>query len=358
MPMSRTMSLKTTPPRRLRRPQTPPSLVQKLDWVFTQKPRATGLSLEDGALSRESDTRGRRRHTTRRSLTRAFARSNNSCCKRSPQQVGATPAAASAKESPCRSIPPPAAEASSHCRRPHTSAVPAGVARAGLGISPAAAASGFHALESRPTPGRLADTAASHPHHLLLLPSKRTTTVPCHERRSRWPPHHHGAAPGAEPRPHGAAPPTRGAVVEARPHRRPSSEPRKSLPRQSPAPRLAADPGRGRPDPASGSPDLPPQAATVAMAGVRAALLHRPGESASGRKGPAAVILGACAGLPASPSGSGREGGGEGSSGAARGGTGGAYPANIQRSKNIVTGLESVVINTHVLPINIHCSKS
>jgi hypothetical protein len=49
--------------------------------------------------------------------------------------------------------------------------------------------------------------------------------VPCHERRSRWPPHHHGAAPGAVPRPHGAAPPTRGAVVEARPRRRPSSEP-------------------------------------------------------------------------------------------------------------------------------------
>jgi hypothetical protein len=84
--------------------------------------------------------------------------------------------------------------------------------------------------------------------------------------------------------------------------------PRKSPPRQSPAPWLAADPGRGRPDPASGPPDLPPRAAAVAMAGVRATLLHRPGESAAGRKGPAAAILGACAGLPASPSGSGREG--------------------------------------------------
>jgi hypothetical protein len=85
--------------------------------------------------------------------------------------------------------------------------------------------------------------------------------------------------------------------------------PRKSLPHQSPAPRLAADPGRERPDPTSGPPDLPPRAATVAMAGVRVALLHRPGESAAGREGPAAAILGACAGLPASPSGSGREGG-------------------------------------------------
>jgi hypothetical protein len=49
--------------------------------------------------------------------------------------------------------------------------------------------------------------------------------VLCHERRSRWPPHHHGAVPGAVPRPHGTTPPTRGAVVEARPRRRPSSEP-------------------------------------------------------------------------------------------------------------------------------------
>jgi hypothetical protein len=58
MPMSRTMSLKMTPPRRLRRPQTSPSIVQKLDWDFTQKPRAIGLSLEDGALNRERTPEG------------------------------------------------------------------------------------------------------------------------------------------------------------------------------------------------------------------------------------------------------------------------------------------------------------
>lgn len=74
-PSRRTVSLETTPPRRSRRPQAPPSLVQELDWVFTQRPRAGGLQLQNDALNRESDARRRRLHFTRMNLARAFARS-------------------------------------------------------------------------------------------------------------------------------------------------------------------------------------------------------------------------------------------------------------------------------------------
>jgi hypothetical protein len=54
----RAVSLETTSPRRLRRPQAPPSLVQELDWIFTQRPCAAGLSLPNGALNRGSDAEG------------------------------------------------------------------------------------------------------------------------------------------------------------------------------------------------------------------------------------------------------------------------------------------------------------
>jgi len=74
-PSRRTVSLETTPPRRSRHPQAPPSLVQELDRVFTQRPRAGGLQLQNDALNRESDARRRRRHFTRMNLARAFARS-------------------------------------------------------------------------------------------------------------------------------------------------------------------------------------------------------------------------------------------------------------------------------------------
>ena len=74
-PSRRTVSLETTPPRRSRRPQAPPSLVQELDRVFTQKPHAGGLQLQNDAINRESDARRRRDHFTRMNLARAFARS-------------------------------------------------------------------------------------------------------------------------------------------------------------------------------------------------------------------------------------------------------------------------------------------
>ena len=64
-----------TPPWRSRCPQAPPSLLQELYWVFTQRPRAGGLQLQNDALNRESDARRRRRHFTRMNLARAFARS-------------------------------------------------------------------------------------------------------------------------------------------------------------------------------------------------------------------------------------------------------------------------------------------
>jgi hypothetical protein len=41
--LHQTMSLETTPPRRSRRPQMSPSLVQELDQVFNQRQRATWL---------------------------------------------------------------------------------------------------------------------------------------------------------------------------------------------------------------------------------------------------------------------------------------------------------------------------
>jgi hypothetical protein len=72
MPTVRTGSLKTTPPRRLRRPQVSSSLVQELDRVFTQRPQEVGQSLKNGALNRESDARGRRRQSTGASPARAY----------------------------------------------------------------------------------------------------------------------------------------------------------------------------------------------------------------------------------------------------------------------------------------------
>jgi hypothetical protein len=45
MPTNRKVSQETTPLRRVRRPQAPPSLVQELDQVFTQRPRVARLTL-------------------------------------------------------------------------------------------------------------------------------------------------------------------------------------------------------------------------------------------------------------------------------------------------------------------------
>jgi hypothetical protein len=61
------MTLETTSPRRLRLLRAPPSLVQELDRVYTQRPRVAGLLLENGALNRGSDTRRCHRHSTRKS---------------------------------------------------------------------------------------------------------------------------------------------------------------------------------------------------------------------------------------------------------------------------------------------------
>jgi hypothetical protein len=219
----------------------------------------------------------RNRHHSHDSLTRATP----------PLHIPCPAAKASPPLSLRQSRPPPP---TSHCvvETPYLSR-PVGVARAGSGISPAAAACGFHALEPRPTPGRLADTAAAH-----LTP---TTTMPCHERRSWWPSHHHGAAAGGRSAHQGdrrRSPPTPPPFVGAA----------EAVAVLVACVAARSSPGRGRPDLASGPPDLPPRAAAVDMVG----LLHHPGESATGRKGPTAAILGTCAGLPASPSGSGREG--------------------------------------------------
>jgi hypothetical protein len=57
MPTMREVSQEATPPRRLRRPYSPSSLVQKLNRIFTQRPKVAGQSLPYGALSRENDAR-------------------------------------------------------------------------------------------------------------------------------------------------------------------------------------------------------------------------------------------------------------------------------------------------------------
>jgi hypothetical protein len=83
---------KATPPGRLRRPQAPPSPIQKLDRVFTQRPCSRIVAQrwhpqqESGAL----DARGRRRQPTRTSLAGAFARSKQSCCDHSIQEASTT----------------------------------------------------------------------------------------------------------------------------------------------------------------------------------------------------------------------------------------------------------------------------
>jgi hypothetical protein len=68
-------SQETMPQTRERRRKAPPSLVQYLDRVFTQRPRATGRGSESDAPSREERRQGRHRHSTKQKLVRAFARS-------------------------------------------------------------------------------------------------------------------------------------------------------------------------------------------------------------------------------------------------------------------------------------------
>jgi hypothetical protein len=90
---SQAMTFETTSPRRLRRQRAPPSLVQELDRVYTQKPSERGcyskMAPSAGGVTPEGATA-----IPPESLVRAFAQSDKPRYSRSPRKADITIAAA------------------------------------------------------------------------------------------------------------------------------------------------------------------------------------------------------------------------------------------------------------------------